>query len=91
MGDDVLIEYIARLIAVVRSVKEGSLKTQWKVKLEKFIKHEIWTSSDIRRGYNSLLSRLETRLIEMKVKRRRFMIEIFKREKKKGGVKISEK
>ena len=38
-GDDILIEYVARLMIAVKSIKENMLKAQWIHQIEKFIKH----------------------------------------------------
>ena len=49
-GDDILIEYVARLMIAVKSIKENMLKAQWIHQIEKFIKHQVWHSSDVRRA-----------------------------------------
>ena len=49
-GDDILIEYVSRLMIAVKSIKENMLKAQWIYQLEKFIKHTVWHSSDVRRA-----------------------------------------
>lgn len=54
-GDDILIEYVARLMIAVKSIKETMLKAQWIYQIEKFIKHQVWHSSDIRRQQNNKL------------------------------------
>ena len=54
-GDDVLIEYVSRLMIAVKSIKENTLKPQWKNSIEKFIKHYVWHSSDVRRSENNKL------------------------------------
>jgi hypothetical protein len=73
-GDDILIEYVARLMIAVKSIKENMLKPQWIYNIEKFIKHNVWHSSDVRRAQNNKLwQRLESRLIEMKERRKRLM------------------
>ena len=81
-GDDVLIEYVHRLMIAVQSIKEVMLKAQWKNSIEKFIKHYVWHSSDVRRAANNKLwQRLESRLIEMKERRKRLLQNIYLREK----------
>ena len=73
-GDDVLIEYVHRLMIAVQSIKEVMLKPQWKHQIEKFIKHYVWHTSDVRRAANNKLwQRLESRLIEMKERRKRLL------------------
>jgi hypothetical protein len=54
-GDDILIEYVARLMIAVKSIKESMLKAQWIYQIEKFIKHSVWHSSDVRRAHNNKL------------------------------------
>jgi methyl coenzyme M reductase subunit D len=80
-GDDVLIEYVARLMIAVKSIKEQMLRPAWKVQIEKFIKHYVWHSSDVRRAENNKLwQRLESRLIEMKERRKRLLKSLYKKE-----------
>ena len=82
-GDDILIEYVARLMIAVKSIKENMLKAQWIYQLEKFIKHQVWHSSDMRRAQNNKLwQRLESRLIEMKERRMRLLQSQYKKELK---------
>ena len=54
-GDDILIEYISRLMHALKAIKADSLKAKWKRGLEKFITHSVWHSSDIRRLDNNKL------------------------------------
>jgi hypothetical protein len=54
-GDDVLIEYVHRLMLAVQSIKEPAFRPQWKVQIEKFIKHYVWHTSDVRRTANNSL------------------------------------
>lgn len=49
-GDDILIEYVNRLMIAVKSINENMLKAQWIYQIEKFIKHTVWHSSDVRRA-----------------------------------------
>ncbi len=80
-GDDVLIEYVNRLMVAVRSMKESSLKSAWRNSIEKFITHKVWHSSDMRRADNNRLwQRLESRLIEMRERRKRLIRSIYKKE-----------
>lgn len=43
-GDDVLIEYVERLINAIKQINDGLLKTYWKQVLEKFINHYVWNT-----------------------------------------------
>ena len=82
-GDDILIEYANRLMIAVKSIKENMLKAQWIYQIEKFIKHSVWHGSDMRRAQNNQLwQRLESRLIEMKERRRRLLQSHYKKELK---------
>jgi hypothetical protein len=82
-GDDILIEYVARLMIAVKSIKENMLKAQWIYQIEKFIKHTVWHSSDTRRAANNKLwQRLESRLIEMKERRKRLLQSLYNKELK---------
>ena len=79
-GDDVLIEYVARLMIAVKSIRESSLRLSWKTSIEKFITHYVWHSSDVRRAENNRLwQRLESRLIEMKERRKRLLRSMYKK------------
>ena len=76
-----LIEYVNRLMVAVRSMKESSLKSAWRNSIEKFITHKVWHSSDMRRADNNRLwQRLESRLIEMRERRKRLIKSIYKKE-----------
>ena len=52
-GDDVLIEYVTRLIIAVKSFTEGSLRNNWRLAMESFITHYVWHTSDMRRADNN--------------------------------------
>lgn len=76
-----LIEYVARLMIAVKSIKESMLRQSWKNSIEKFVKHYVWHTSDVRRAANNKLwQRLESRLIEMKERRKRLLQSLYKRE-----------
>lgn len=80
-GDDVLIEYVSRLMIALKSIRDSAIKQQWKSAIEKFIKHYVWHSSDTRRAENNKLwQRLESRLIEMKERRKRLLKSLYKKE-----------
>lgn len=71
-GDDILIEYISRLMHALKSIKTDKLKHRWTRGIEKFITHTVWHGSDSRRkDNNKIWQRVESRLIEMKERRRR--------------------
>lgn len=78
-GDDVLIEYVARLMIAIKSIKEKLLRQSWKHCIDKFIRHYVWHTSDTRRRENNKLwQRLESRLIEMKERRKRLLRSLYK-------------
>jgi hypothetical protein len=87
-GDDILIEYVDRLINQLR-VKTGgpSLVDPWSKPIEKFITHYVWHSQDQTKGEDpalGLVGRLEGRLHEMQERRRRLIKYLFKKEGKLG-------
>jgi hypothetical protein len=43
-GDDILIEYVDRLMREIKDVNDSDLKSTWKVQIEKFITHYVWHS-----------------------------------------------
>lgn len=45
-GDDILIEYVDRLMREIQNVYDSDLKAAWKTQLEKFITHYVWHSQD---------------------------------------------
>lgn len=81
-----MIEYVARLMIAVKSIKEALLRPSWKNSIEKFITHYVWHTSDVRRAENNKLwQRLESRLIEMKERRKRLLKSLYKKENKGTG------
>ena len=45
-GDDILIEYVERLMNEIKNVNDNDLKGSWKGQIEKFITHYVWHSQD---------------------------------------------
>ena len=45
-GDDILIEYVERLMNEIKNVNDNDLKVSWKNQIEKFITHYVWHSQD---------------------------------------------
>lgn len=76
-GDDILMEYLARLIQVLKNTKETLLKNVWKNKFNNFITHSAWINGDIE---NLIWKRVMNRLHEMK-ERRRKLVSVLKRKK----------
>ncbi len=73
-GDDILIEYVARLTLALKTIKDSALKPNWVRSVERFVTHEVWQcpeSRDSERG--RLWQRLEAKLLEMRDRRRRML------------------
>ena len=83
-GDDVLIEYVQRIINALAVVSENSLSNDILTSIEKFINHYVWHSKDpvIENPTISLRERLLTRYEEMRQRRKRLVKSIYKREGK---------
>ena len=75
----------------LRAIKDDMLKGTWKRSLERFIVHHVWHTSDIRRSSNnSMWQRLESRLIEMKERRRRLLENIYRKRKLETDIEKTE-
>lgn len=90
-GDDILIEYVDRLMKEIQNVSENELKDTWKKSIEKFITHYVWHSQDpiasdkIKHGQRyqtPFWVRLQGRLNEMQERRRRLIKYLYKKEGK---------
>ena len=90
-GDDILIEYVERLINEIKNVNDNDLKGTWKNQIEKFITHYVWHSQDpvandkIKHGQRYQTPywvRLQGRLNEMQERRRRLIKYLYKKEGK---------
>ena len=90
-GDDILIEYVERLMNEIKNVNDNDLKTTWKTQIEKFITHYVWHSQDpvandkIKHGQRYQTPywvRLQGRLNEMQERRRRLIKYLYKKEGK---------
>lgn len=90
-GDDILIEYVERLMTAIRNITEEYLTDHWRHALEKFITHYVWHSQDRRSTANETPQaqppttapywfRLEGRLTEMQERRRRLIKYLYKKE-----------
>ena len=67
--DDVLVEYLGRLIAIIRNIKEERLRPGWKKHLERFINHPKWLLADGKLATGvTICERLEQRTQELQVK-----------------------
>lgn len=85
-GDDILIEYVDRLMNQLKIMNdEVLLQETWKKAIEKFITHYVWHSQDRRKiegPMTSIIERLEGRLNEMQERRRRLIKYLYKKEGK---------
>lgn len=90
-GDDILIEYVDRLMREIQNVNDSDLKQSWKVAIEKFITHYVWHSQDAVQGekikhgqryQTPFWVRLQGRLNEMQERRRRLIKYLYKKEGK---------
>ncbi len=85
-GDDILIEYVDRLMNQLKVMgDENLLQDQWKKAIEKFITHYVWHSQDRRKVDGpmiGIIERLEGRLHEMQERRRRLIKYLYKKEGK---------
>lgn len=64
-------------MTAIKNITETNIKKRWRESIDKFIKHYVWHTGDIsvRRGDGGKLwARLESRLIEMKERRKRLML-----------------
>lgn len=71
-GDDIIMEYLERLINLLQSLSEKMLLSRWKRSLEKFIGHYVWVST--RKTNGKLWMRLQSRLIEMRERRKKLIL-----------------
>lgn len=93
-GDDILIEYVTRLMKTFSSnkISEEDLSQEQKTKIEKFITHYVWYAQDKNgdkkdskkdqssTSQGGLKLRLDNRLNEMLERRRRLLKMLFKNE-----------
>ncbi len=72
-GDDTLIEYVDRLIKIIKTFKSLDLVDPiYRDRIEKFVIHYVWHEKEPRSGYHaSIVTRLDNRLQEMLERRRR--------------------
>jgi len=89
-GDDILIEYVERLMGLIKNISDDMLQENWKIALDKFITHYVWHSQDKKAEENHRNTsasspygvRLEGRLGEMQERRRRLIKYLYKKEGK---------
>jgi hypothetical protein len=82
-GDDILIEYVERLIGAIKACSGQKVPEEHAVSIEQFITHYVWHCKDRKdTGHLNLWQRLEGRLNEMLERRRRLIKYLFKKEKR---------
>jgi hypothetical protein len=81
-GDDVLIEYVSRIINALKQLNETELKPLWVNSVDKFVRHNVWHTPDLLTSQFTapLWRRLELRLVEMKERRKRLLKSIYKKD-----------
>ena len=79
-GDDVLIEYVDRLIKIMKEVPEVAGYQEIEKSIEEFIVHYVWHTEDcVKKSY---WRRLENRLNEMLTRRKKLLKNLTKKELK---------
>ena len=87
-GDDILIEYVSRLVKNLNLLQGENMQIVQVERVEKFISHYVWHMPDVQKEgasqFNSplLMERLGNRLNEMTDRRRRLIKYMFKKENK---------
>ena len=71
-GDDILMEYISRLMHAIKAINQDSLKSSWKRAIEKFTGHYVWQNSEDPKL--PLWKKLESRVSEMRERRKKLNI-----------------
>lgn len=85
-GDDVLIEYVSRLIQILKEVPEvQSIEMD---SIEKFITHFVWHKDDYPK--KAYWWRLENRLNEMLSRRKKLLKNLCRKEFEKSGKESSD-
>ena len=86
-GDDILIEYVSRLVGTLNSIQEDLMSHVQIDRMEKFIAHYVWHLPDLQENQMSncvspMQTRLNNRLSEMTDRRRRLIKYMFKKDNK---------
>ena len=90
-GDDILIEYVERLMNEIKQFNDNEFKAASRNAIEQFITHYVWHSQDpaanekIKQGQRYSTPywiRLQSRLKEMQERRRRLIKYLYKKEGK---------
>lgn len=86
-GDDILIEYVSRLVKTLACLQEDLMNHIQIDRMEKFISHYVWHLPDLKDSQTNnsdapVQARLNNRLSEMTDRRRRLIKYMFKKENK---------
>ncbi len=83
-GDDILIEYVQRILIVLKEIDDEVATETYRESLELFITHYVWHCKDPKDTNKNAFTwqRLEGRLNEMLERRRRLIKYMFKKEGK---------
>ena len=86
-GDDILIEYVSRLVKTLGCLEEDLINHIQIDRMEKFISHYVWhlpdlSEAQVNNSDTRVQSRLNNRLNEMTDRRRRLIKYMFKKENK---------
>lgn len=85
-GDDVLIEYVNRLVSGMKKLPSSENNFDIERVLELFIGYYVWHSPDMKkiRPNTKIWQRLEARLQEMRDRRKRLVKSVYKKEGRLG-------
>lgn len=85
-GDDVLIEYVNRLVSGMKKLPSSKNNFDIERVLELFIGYYVWHSPDMKkiRPNTKIWQRLEARLQEMRDRRKRLVKSVYKKEGRLG-------
>jgi hypothetical protein len=71
-GDDLLIEYLSRILHACKSVTLEKVRNEWKLGLEKFVSHSVWnTVSPTVLSQLNIIEKVNLRICEMKERRQK--------------------
>ena len=80
-GDDILIEYVDRVIQRLHCLKsDDMLQVEWREAMDKFSHHYVWHSKEAGFDGRSSSEQMGVRLQEMQDRRRRLIKYLYKKE-----------
>ncbi|CAG9318241.1 TTLL5_3 [Blepharisma stoltei] len=83
-GDDILIEYVSRIMHAIKAINEENLKPYWKKNIDNFISHQVWHSEP--KKSENMWERLEERLQVMKTRKKQINNNVEDLESQKHSV-----